>query len=126
LDRNTVESLLRKAIHAAHAELVGRDIPEKTFTVTVVSQGGEVDQQLKSPDYLSAMNWEVRNGLCDSSEAQELTRYLWSMGACKRTLHATGGPAYQGCDHVIWLDLVFWPLHFLLSEAALRSLCRSD
>jgi hypothetical protein len=130
LDESHLKALIQDAIRAAIRDLRGTDVTGGRFPVTRLTEGEWVDQELPAPSYRKKAIWYRISEVWKSKEADDLTNYLWSRGALKKTLWIDddkwdADKSKESWQRFVWGDLVHAPLLTFLPLAAEEDLVKT-
>lgn len=124
LDQARLQELISNALNAAIRELKGIDVQGRRLEIFRPTNNGFTTYDLPAPDYRSKAVWDHIPLVCAVRESRELTDYLWSHGACEKTLTRDDAavPPREAWERFVWGDLLHMPLEEILVRSAAESL----
>jgi hypothetical protein len=124
LDRVLLQELISCAIRAAIRQLKGLDVSGSRQEIVRATDSGFATYELPAPNYRSREVWNRIPAVCAAPESKALTAYLWSRGACEKSLTRDDAavPTRDAWERFVWGDLLHMPLEEILYHAATESL----
>ena len=124
LEEAPLKGLIQRALRAGLRDLNGTDVSGDDWLVFRPTSEGYSSTRLPAPMYVRETVWNRIQEIWKSQESDELTEYLWSRGAFKKTLTRDDElpPSREAWERVVWGELVHGPLLVLLNRAASEEL----